>query len=472
MNNLRVSNFKCFESSVYLDLPDNSNLLLCGENGAGKSSLFEALKLVYYKNRMLPNSMGIVGPAAYVGQPNAGRKYNNAKNPQLPFEILVDGIDYAQYSSANTEAFFISCDDLKQHDTISLNSIFVDLYFPTQIKSQIASFWSDTFLIYVNESLKEDFFENVELELLQGPGYYFKLKDFSQNVQAFNDLGKTFNEAKLNIVLLVILFQIILLSSSTVQKRILILDDIINSLDVANRGLVAKFIMTHFKDYQILVFTHNVSYYNLFSYAVSNYKNERPWEKRILYDVNGSRVLTKDESPETVIGIKNDFLANPENCVSIGNRIRKLFEYLLHEYARLMQFGDFMETSTIINKIANSNSKRIFLRINGDNTYSVEDLLLSIKGIVDTAPKELVKEKISKKFLEFDSTKFFEKLIPVVQDLTLFQKLTLHQLSHTQNGLSIFSTQEIEYSLYLLDKMEKTVNGLKHMNATGNVYNI
>ena len=137
-----------------------------------------------------------------------------------------------------------------------------------------------------------------------------------------------------------------------------------------------------------------------------------------------------------------------------------------------MQFGDFMDTSSIINRISNSNSQRIFLRICGDKTYSVEDMILSIKGIVETAPKELIREKIKKKFEDFDSTDFFKQLIPVVQDLTLFQKLTLHQLSHTQNGLSVFSTQEIEYSLYLLDKMEKTVAGLKTMNTTGNIYNV
>lgn len=54
MNNLKVSHFKCFDSQVELDLPDNSNLLLCGENGAGKSSLFEAIKFVLYRDKMLP----------------------------------------------------------------------------------------------------------------------------------------------------------------------------------------------------------------------------------------------------------------------------------------------------------------------------------------------------------------------------------------------------------------------------------
>lgn len=233
------------------------------------------------------------------------------------------------------------------------------MFFPDTVLGQIKTYWSNEFLQFVNDSLKDDFYEKVKLELLQGLDYSFKITDELQNVHAFNDLGKTFNEAKLNIVILVILFQMILLTPSD-KKRILVLDDIINSLDVANRGLVAKFIMTHFKDYQILLFTHNVSFYNLFSYAVSNYKFGETWQKRILYEVNGTRVLVKDETPETVSCIKKDFLENPKNCESIGNRIRKLFEYLLHEYARLMQFGDFMDTSSIINRISNSNSQRIF----------------------------------------------------------------------------------------------------------------
>lgn len=98
MNNLKVSHFKCFDSQVELDLPNNSNLLLCGENGAGKSSLFEAIKFVLYRDKMLPNVLGIAGPAA----PNGGqqaqkRKYFNRRNPQTPFEIQVDGEDYENY---------------------------------------------------------------------------------------------------------------------------------------------------------------------------------------------------------------------------------------------------------------------------------------------------------------------------------------------------------------------------------------
>lgn len=471
MDNLKINHFKCFDSLVELDLGGRRNLLLCGENGAGKSSLFESIKLVYYRDRLLPNTVEIVGPAApNVNQANQCKKYCNKKNPQTPFEILVDGVDYKQYE-ITTDAFFISCENLKEHDEISLDVIFGNLFFPETVIDDVDSFWSDEFLQYVNDSLHDDFFENVHLEILQGGGHFFRIIDEIQGINEYNHLGDSYNEAKLNIVLLVILFQIIL-CSPVVRPRLLVLDDIINSLDMANRGLVAKFVMTHFHDCQILLFTHNVSFYNLFSYAIMNYKNVGTWEKRLLYEVGDTRVLVKDESPETVASIKADFDPKQNNCEPIGNRVRKLFEYLLHEYARLMQFGDFMETSAILNKIVNTDASKVFLKISGDKVYTVEDLLLSIKGIVGVAPSELIREKINKQFLEYDCSHFFNGLIPVVQDLTLFQKLTLHQLSHDQNQLPTFSTHEIEYSLFLLEKLEKVINGLKNMNSNGNVYRI
>lgn len=475
MNNLKVSHFKCFDSQVELNLPDNSNLLLCGENGAGKSSLFEAIKFVFYRDKMLPNVLGIAGPAATNGGLQAQkRKYFNRRNPQTPFEIQVDSEDYENYNVAETDAFFISCEDLKKHDKISLDEIFSTLYFPSEVIARKNEFWSDEFLQYVNDSLHDDFFEQVHLVIQQGDGYCFKVIDESNGIDECNHLGESYNEAKLDIILLSIFFQIIIFSQVPAEHhKLLVMDDIINSLDMANRGLVAKFIMTHFQDCQILLFTHNVSFYNLFSYAISNYNNRiDTWQKRLLYEIGDARVLVKDESPETVASIKADFKPKNNNCESIGNRIRKLFEYLLHEYARLMQMGDYMEISTILEKIINTEAGKIYLQIKGDRVYSESDLLRTIKGIADATPQEHICEYINKQFLNYDSSAFFKPLVPVLQDMKLFQKLTLHQLSHDQLQVPTFSTKEIECCFYLLEKLEKVVLGLRKMNSGGNIYRV
>lgn len=475
MNNIKVNHFKCFDSQVELNLPDNSNLLLCGENGAGKSSLFEAIKIVFYREKMLPNVLEIAGPAAPFGGRQAQKsKFFNRRNPQTPFEIQVDGDDYENYNAAGTDAFFISCEDLKKHDKISLDDIFSTLFFPAAVIARKNEFWSDVFLQYVNDSLHDDFFEKVHLEIQQGEGHCFKVIDEANGINESDCLGECYNEAKLDVIFLAILFQMIIFSPApTAHRKLLVMDDIINSLDMANRGLVAKFIMTHFQDSQILLFTHNVSFYNLFSYAISNYNNRTAtWQKQLLYEIDETHVLVKDESPETVTDIKADFNPQNEDYEPIGNRIRKLFEYLLHEYARLMQMGDYMEISSILEKIMNTDAGKVFLQINGDRVYSESDLLCAIKGIAEVTPKELIREKINKQFLDYDSSTFFKPLVPVLQDMTLFQKLTLHQLSHDQNQMSTFSAKEIEYCFYLLEKLERVVRGLRKMNSGGNVYRV
>lgn len=63
-----------------------------------------------------------------------------------------------------------------------------------------------------------------------------------------------------------------------------------------------------------------------------------------------------------------------------------------------MQMGDYMEISTILEKIINTEAGKIFLQINGDCVYSESDLLRTIKGIVEVAPQELIREKSTNSF--------------------------------------------------------------------------
>lgn len=93
-------------------------------------------------------------------------------------------------------------------------------------------------------------------------------------------LQQTFNEARLDIIILAIYFEIILYASSVSKKKVLILDDVINSLDMANRGLIARFILQKFQNFQCFIFTHNVSFFNLISYSVTNYKGNGRWVQK------------------------------------------------------------------------------------------------------------------------------------------------------------------------------------------------
>ena len=56
MNKIEISHFKAFARPVRVEA-DGHNLLLYGENGAGKSSLFEAIYLYYFGHRRFRQSL-------------------------------------------------------------------------------------------------------------------------------------------------------------------------------------------------------------------------------------------------------------------------------------------------------------------------------------------------------------------------------------------------------------------------------
>ncbi len=62
MKNLKLKNFKAYREE-FEELPDkvlkidNNNLLLYGENGSGKSSIYEAIKVIFFKNKLERQSL-------------------------------------------------------------------------------------------------------------------------------------------------------------------------------------------------------------------------------------------------------------------------------------------------------------------------------------------------------------------------------------------------------------------------------
>lgn len=48
---LEIERFKAFNEKIEMDIGDK-NLAIYGENGAGKSSLYEALKIIFFKSRI------------------------------------------------------------------------------------------------------------------------------------------------------------------------------------------------------------------------------------------------------------------------------------------------------------------------------------------------------------------------------------------------------------------------------------
>ena len=54
MKKLIIKNFKAYQNETTINF-DNKNFLLYGENGAGKSSIYEALKIIFFYDRVASN---------------------------------------------------------------------------------------------------------------------------------------------------------------------------------------------------------------------------------------------------------------------------------------------------------------------------------------------------------------------------------------------------------------------------------
>lgn len=473
INEIEIKDFKGIEDSITIHLPNDSNLLLCGENGSGKSSIFEALKMLFYRDRLLNVPEELVGEDRLARFSDLRNSYDNKKSHQH-FEISLDGVVRDEPLAGSVpEVYMISCDNLKAYDTITLEDMLSDVYFPLFIQECIDYFWCADFIEKINNTLKGDFFEDVRLEILQdGDKHLFRIVDSNHSLNESQKLHQTVNEARLDIIVLAIYFEIILYASSTNKKRILILDDVINSLDMANRSLIARFILQKFRDFQCIILTHNVSFFNLISYTITNYKDNRKWVQKTMYEFNGRHYLNDKSYKDSAAKIKQALHDHPEQTEDIGNRVRKHFESLLYDYSFLLHLGNYEEVADLLEKLVNIDKKDIYVYKCGSTIFGVDNLLSRIKGIIRHTPDGKVKERINKLLSNFTRNKDFVNLIPTLQDMKLFQKVTLHQLSHSQGGLSVFSSSEIEYCIFLLEKMEEVIKGFKGMNGTGNLYTI
>lgn len=81
------------------------------------------------------------------------------------------------------------------------------------------------------------------------------------------------------------------------EKNILVLDDFITSLDIANRTSIIKYIFDNFRNFQILIFTHNVYFYNLITYMINEYYksdkklNNSKWSFTNLYEIENDHFI-------------------------------------------------------------------------------------------------------------------------------------------------------------------------------------
>ena len=462
MNKLQIKYFKAFENEMSISL-EGKNLLIYGENGAGKSSLYEAIKVVFFKPRLEQQIQTATTPEEQEQFENDfWNKYNNNKNNRK-FEILVDDANYLDYPINNYQVFLISIEEITTDNKFYLSELLNKCFFNiSDIDWFCNKFYSDI-EIEINKLLTS-FKESIQIDIDAEDNYAIRITDIDRAIDTKSELKKYFNESKLNLIVLLLLFNSIRCFDDSSKKRVLVLDDFITSLDIANRTFLMRYVLEEFQEFQTIILTHNVSFYNLITYLINDiFKQNENWSFGNMYEIDNVNKFYQKQTIEKVKDIRSYYTDYPQNIIELGNKIRKKIEVLLYEYSKLFMIGSVEESKKILERI--ENRKQIYIN-NINNKYKdASDLVDTIQGILDEGNEHNLKNRLNEKIAGYKQCDF-SNLQYILEKLKLYQKVTMHPMSHGSLGQNTFTTKEIQESLDLLEKLEKYLIALVDKNVS------
>ena len=471
MKQLTLENFKAFggDRAVLGDTTAEGqpmNILCYGENGAGKSSIYEAIKYVFHKARIENEKI----PAHLTGvqRQNAERQilidYRNCMSTN-PVNVTVNGESLSTFDTSHYHVYMIDGADLAVERQINVKQLLKSMYLGHHdIDQEVTQDFFETILDETNRVLKEFFFEEVTVEVSQNGSFLLKINDDKQNLHSDDFLKIHFNEAKLHLIVLIIALSSVMLMapSEADQKRILVLDDFITSLDTANRSFLYQYITSCFKSYQLIIFTHNTSFYNLCDHFLKEVPEEnQKWLRQGIYEYNHKHCIYAKKNVDRIKEIEKELENNPGNTPNIGNDVRQYFEVLLHQLAMLLMAGAKEETTFIIKEICQKSNSRFF-HIDDHGISDLRALFKDINDVMRHAPENQQWEKIKRIINKFNNTaESADKLSENIQAMSLYQKVVLHQSSHGHEGLPNLSGKEIKASIEVMRKIEDTIKKMK-----------
>lgn len=468
IDSLTIENFKGFTIPVKITGMNDKNLLIYGANGTGKSSLYAALKLLFYYDRMKTAAV-----RAAVDPTDEQRlehiwldSYNNKANG-TSFAYTVNGRQYVPNPVTNVEVYMLSSGNIKDDiEHISLTEILNGLDYPDMPPDFLAN--NSQFIVEnINDVLQNFFHENMNISLDGSLDYKLILEDRDHHLMFSSHLNIYFNEAKLHLVVLLVFLNAALLHKSQSSDGILILDDIINSFDQAYRVTLVKYILDNFGNYQIIMMTHNVSYYNLISKMAKSYHPKDKWLYRQFYQSGNDVILNGPTVYRSAKQIKDGYHRKTIPAAGIANVIRQYFETQIHELSHYLHMESVDESGAIINRLVNN--KHIYLKKNGRHFLHEEDLLQTLEDIIDatnlTDAQKITKQRT--KLTDYSQHNELALLIPIIKDIRTYQQLVLHQMSHGRTGLPTFNPREIDACLLLMEQLDDAIKNARH-----NIYEV
>jgi len=471
INTFELSHFKAFEDSIKLNF-QGKNALIFGENGSGKTSFFDGLKFFFFRNKIEKGyniSASTTPEDAEQKRQEMKEKYRNART-NIDFSLLLNDKSIDDISRDDYNVFLVTHENFElSNNNILLNDILDNLYFDYGLNTinSILDLLCDDLQSAVNKSLRDDFSETITVKfdkvLVSDEECHYRcvLSDCNGSLVKSTELSNFFNEGKLHLILLIIYLNVVFLLMSKEKTNLLVLDDFVTSLDAANRAFVLKYLFENTEkqeSLQIILLTHNVSFYNLTMHYVKTYLNQNKWVYFNLYCYGGKCKIYSYED-DSIEKIKED-LKQGLTLEDAGNRIRQIFEIQVHTLAKIIISGGVEDTKNILARFRNGEP------LYYNNGKDVFDLVKTIESYakISSIDKNTLTNKILTEINSYKNDTSLTSLRIILKDMTLFQKVSLHPTSHGTEGLTPVSQKELNESLALVEKIAGHIKSMDRPN--------
>jgi ABC-type cobalamin/Fe3+-siderophores transport system ATPase subunit len=238
------------------------------------------------------------------------------------------------------------------------------------------------------------------------------------------------NEARLTAIALAIRFAMLDERGSFADAgSILLLDDLLLSLDMSHRNIVLDIILKKEAKHQILILTHDKFFFQMAKSRIKHFKQSN-WEYIEMYSHKSNDIpLPLIYKSESYLGKAIRYLEENEYEIS-GNFLRKEAEsflkeilpkkYKLNDEDKLKALGNLL-TDAVIFSESNGLNKELFEKLNSHrefvlnpsshDSYDVPKFYSELSACIDTL-KELRKIEISKEVLKKGAELEFEMKTP------------------------------------------------------------
>jgi energy-coupling factor transporter ATP-binding protein EcfA2 len=403
INRIKLSNYRFFHGDFEI-LVDGVHVLIYGENGSGKSSIYRALEYLAGKRfNQIADEKNIFCDE---GIPQVEFGFNNGKELVIDSDLteLPAGFDFIKGLSV-----FVPMLDykklLKVHFTTVTGAGNINVYdmlrelfrdFPHKESGTLSEI--KNFMVYIKELEElvngpllgeinkligffdadfkiERFIFAMESAADGRPDQMVKIEiDFKDNV--IENYHAFLNEARLTSMAVSVYFAAIKAMLGTLKEdclKILVLDDLLISLDMSNRLKLLDVLKAEFSDFQIFLFTHDKELFEI-------YKNKMTWEKYEFYVDDEAAIPTAKVIKSTSEIDRAKKYYREKEYDSCALQLRKGCENLLKSYLsseeQLNKNGEELDFSGMLDRAKSkcAELKGLLERLDTDRTYILNRL--------------------------------------------------------------------------------------------------